>query len=318
MANLDLSKICQICLSEAPEKVKFYQHYGAICCYSCKAFFRRYIRGENNIHLYRCKENSNCPLTEGRKTCKKCRYDKCLQVGMIPEKVLNEEDRKKFTHAKKNKRKRTHEEAVLDLEALETTSEEGETQADFDPATLQFLIDEVQKTFLRSIMEVSSYQENVELLISGHLDKNQWSIYHTKAFMEMMDGYEILMRTFADRIQSFRLLPTSDQDLLLRNNGKFFREYMMSRYFMATNGLEQLDWILGLHDVLIQDMDMERVQLVNFDTVNQAAVNGFLISHVDPSAIQTYKADLKVMRKYFLYPRFHTALVCYYMLFNTR
>ena len=73
-----------------------------------------------------------------------------------------------------------------------------------------------------------------------------------------------------------------------------------------------------MHDVLIQDMDMERVQLVNFDTVNQAAVNGFLISHVDPSAIQTYKADLKVMRKYFLYPRFHTALVCYYMLFNTR
>merc|ERR1712026_98488 len=98
------------------------------CTFSCPqskdSCYFPCIRGENNIHLYRCKENSNCPLTEGRKTCKKCRYDKCLQVGMIPEKVLNEEDRKKFTHAKKNKRKRTHEEAALDLEALETTSEE--------------------------------------------------------------------------------------------------------------------------------------------------------------------------------------------------
>ena len=106
MEDPTLSKTCQICQSNAPPKVKFYQHYGAICCYSCKAFFRRYVRGENNIHLHRCKENNSCPLTEGRKTCKNCRYNKCLQVGMTPEKVLNEEDRKKYTHPKKNKRKR--------------------------------------------------------------------------------------------------------------------------------------------------------------------------------------------------------------------
>ena len=106
MEDSTLSKTCQICQSNAAPKIKFYQHYGAICCYSCKAFFRRYVRGENNIHLHRCKENNACPLTEGRKTCKNCRYNKCLQVGMTPEKVLNEEDRKKYTHPKKNKRKR--------------------------------------------------------------------------------------------------------------------------------------------------------------------------------------------------------------------
>lgn len=180
---------------------------------------------------------------------------------------------------------------------------------------MPFLVDEVQKSFVQSIVELSQDQDdNVELLLSGHLN-GQWSFGQSKAFMEIMDGYESLMHYFSKKIQSFKSLPRNDQDLLLRNNGIFFREYVMSRYFMAAHGSEQLDWILG--GLKTKDLMSDiPIQLVDFDTVNQQ--HGFLISHLDPTAIETYKADLQVMKKYFLYPRFHTALICNYILFNTR
>ena len=180
---------------------------------------------------------------------------------------------------------------------------------------MPFLVDEVQKSFVQSIVELSQDQDdNVELLLSGHLN-GQWSFGHSKAFMEIMDGYESLMHYFSGKILSFKTLPRNDQDLLLRSNGTFFREYVMSRYFMAAHGSEQLDWILG--GLKTKDLMSDiPIQLVDFDTVNQQ--HGFLISHLDPTAIETYKADLQVMKKYFLYPRFHTALICNYILFNTR
>ena len=42
-------------------------------------------------------------MTLGRKACKDCRYKKCLQVGMDESKVLNENDRKKYSHPRRRK-----------------------------------------------------------------------------------------------------------------------------------------------------------------------------------------------------------------------
>merc|ERR1711860_25691 len=132
-------------------------------------------------------------------------------------------------------------------------------------------MDQVQKSFVQSMVEGCQDQGNVELLISGHLNQCQWSVGHSKAFMEIMDGYDTLMHCFSEKILGFKSLPRNDQYLLLRNNGTFFREYVMSRYFMAVHGSEQLDWILSVVSTSITKdlMDMGRIQLVDFDTVNQ-------------------------------------------------
>ena len=98
---LDPTLVCQVCHIPAKESAKYYCHYGAICCLSCKAFFRRYTRGENNLHAFECKTQGNCDIRGARTNCKKCRFKKCIEVGMEPNKVLNEEDRKKYTHPKK-------------------------------------------------------------------------------------------------------------------------------------------------------------------------------------------------------------------------
>ncbi|GFN87338.1 hypothetical protein PoB_001384400 [Plakobranchus ocellatus] len=55
-------------------------HYGVNTCEACKGFFRRSLirKGE-----YTCLGSGNCPIgINRRKSCAKCRYIRCLDVGM--------------------------------------------------------------------------------------------------------------------------------------------------------------------------------------------------------------------------------------------
>jgi hypothetical protein len=60
---------------------------------SCKAFFRRNASDFENKE-FECKNGCNCIITETtRKTCRKCRIDKCFNVGMKKDWILNETER---------------------------------------------------------------------------------------------------------------------------------------------------------------------------------------------------------------------------------
>ncbi|TRY72416.1 hypothetical protein TCAL_09547 [Tigriopus californicus] len=79
---------CSVCGDIANDHV----HYGAIACYSCRAFFRRSV--SNEAH-YECSRNSKCPVTkETRKHCQSCRFKKCIDIGMKPSWVMTEDERK--------------------------------------------------------------------------------------------------------------------------------------------------------------------------------------------------------------------------------
>ena len=98
---MDPLKMCSICLVKAQAGKRHYSHYGSLCCFSCKAFFRRAIR-DNLTEKFVCKNRENCDFTQTERTsCKKCRFNKCLEIGLDPSKVLiDEKDRRKFTHPK--------------------------------------------------------------------------------------------------------------------------------------------------------------------------------------------------------------------------
>nr|WGW15305.1 ERRdelta [Siniperca chuatsi] len=60
-------------------------HYGVASCEACKAFFKRTIQG--NIE-YSCPVMNQCEITKRRrKACQACRFQKCLQAGMMREGV---------------------------------------------------------------------------------------------------------------------------------------------------------------------------------------------------------------------------------------
>lgn len=100
---MDSNKICKVCGDRAKANEIFFAHYGAArCCLSCKAFFRRIFRELKHPERVKCKASGQCDLNLGkRKACRKCRLDKCIQVGMKPDMVPNEEASRQFTYSNK-------------------------------------------------------------------------------------------------------------------------------------------------------------------------------------------------------------------------
>ena len=101
---MDSSIVCPICRVIDKKGKKLHSHYGGLCCPSCKIFFLRIVR-DNQSNKLECKYGGNCNLLEDRKRkCRKCRYEMCLRNGLVPENVLDEEERQKWIHPRKKRR----------------------------------------------------------------------------------------------------------------------------------------------------------------------------------------------------------------------
>ncbi|CAB4060545.1 RARA [Lepeophtheirus salmonis] len=79
---------CHICSDTANDHI----HYGAIACYSCRAFFRRAVICNAEYH---CSRDKTCFITkETRKHCQFCRFNKCLEAGMKNTWVMSESEKR--------------------------------------------------------------------------------------------------------------------------------------------------------------------------------------------------------------------------------
>eukprot|EP00095_Tigriopus_kingsejongensis_P005545 maker-scaffold131_size323982-snap-gene-1.6 protein:Tk05545 transcript:maker-scaffold131_size323982-snap-gene-1.6-mRNA-1 annotation:"oxysterols receptor lxr-alpha isoform 2" len=82
------TKICRVCVCIT----ETYQlNYGVGPCFSSRAFFRRSVLN-GKFKRSKCKTNEDCAISgKNRKQCKRCRYRKCVKVGMDPDCVMNED-----------------------------------------------------------------------------------------------------------------------------------------------------------------------------------------------------------------------------------
>lgn len=73
--------LCAICADKSSGL-----HYGIYTCEGCKGFFKRTVQ---NKRVYTCVSGTgSCPMTkEQRNRCQFCRFQKCLQQGMVLEAV---------------------------------------------------------------------------------------------------------------------------------------------------------------------------------------------------------------------------------------
>jgi len=96
---------CKVCNEPAAKHV----HYGAMSCFSCRAFFRRSIQN-NTYGTYQCRRAKACSITlKTRRNCQWCRYQRCLAVGMKPSWVLSSDERER--RFRKNRDKKEKKEA---------------------------------------------------------------------------------------------------------------------------------------------------------------------------------------------------------------
>jgi hypothetical protein len=71
---------CSVCGDRATRLR--YSHYGAVSCFSCRAFFRRAVE-KGSIYTCRKKDRLDCFINVAtRKKCAACRFAKCKIMGM--------------------------------------------------------------------------------------------------------------------------------------------------------------------------------------------------------------------------------------------
>ncbi|KJH42822.1 zinc finger, C4 type [Dictyocaulus viviparus] len=77
--------ICAVC-GDGHAKL----HYGVLACYGCKGFFRRTLTGK---YRYACRFGNNCVVDKfQRNSCRYCRFNRCIEVGMDPKAVRPDRD----------------------------------------------------------------------------------------------------------------------------------------------------------------------------------------------------------------------------------
>jgi len=146
---------CAVCHQPIP---KDRVHYGGVSCYSCRAFFRRNTQREE---LPVCKRDEKCHITyTDRKQCSACRYASCLRIGMKPELVLTEDDKKrrfkKFLQKKET-------ESIMAVEDVTSGSLSGgrSSSSSCSPPPL-----EPTQSKFANIM-TASFQNNLKLLFAN-------------------------------------------------------------------------------------------------------------------------------------------------------
>ncbi|TKR70833.1 hypothetical protein L596_022807 [Steinernema carpocapsae] len=70
---------CKGCIRKADVSY----NYGGLSCRGCAAFFRRFVRNDIVLKCKQIIELCTRP-SEGDFTCKKCRLDRCVNLGMMP------------------------------------------------------------------------------------------------------------------------------------------------------------------------------------------------------------------------------------------
>jgi len=108
-----LTRSCSVCSAPSASHL----HYGAVTCYSCRAFFRRGLGKP-----YCCVEGTgDCSIDwTSRRSCQWCRFDKCLKVGMNPE-LVDASLRLKNLKSRKLQCKEQQPDMIDNLQSLENS-----------------------------------------------------------------------------------------------------------------------------------------------------------------------------------------------------
>ena len=102
---------CHVCNNPAGK----HSYYGGKVCTSCRAFFRRWVLSDKTSPdqfecLQKTDDDQQCDIdSKSWKSCKRCRFQKCLQAGMRSTWVLSEPDRRSRKVVREEARKKRRE-----------------------------------------------------------------------------------------------------------------------------------------------------------------------------------------------------------------
>lgn len=224
-----------------------HNYYGARSCIPCRAFFRRSVE-EDLKASYFCYKAKNCDMTsQGRKSCKYCRFQACLRGGMRENYVLNEVQKdllKKKPHPHRIPMKR------LNTEEIKKERKPKEPRIKMLPDEDAALIKDWTKQ--SKIFEQSksrSYEKHViQQIIRLILFTNPLS---SESKGRIKYEMEYRANKFIERMPYFQSLSSIDRDTIRRWNMPVVSSMQACSVFSPDlSWFEQLSALFGVRDVM--------------------------------------------------------------------
>ncbi|TRY67381.1 hypothetical protein TCAL_05376 [Tigriopus californicus] len=267
------ARVCFVC---GVNTKSYHLNYGVSTCLGCRAFFRRSVQ-QNKGKTYPCKNSSECNVDgESRKKCRKCRFQRCLNAGMNPECVLNDDQKKKrFKRSLKRQRagkkyqtEKQHNEILLkgistkELDPIEDNTTEQKLspkllfkkrfikqyEQEVSAASMNFpskrdktsLENEVREAWEQALKMVPCMALVKDCFVQFHMNE---STVMRPAFHFALCHSKDLFYSFSQNLESFRMLSANDQGALLESNTSKFLALITSMYFLETKSVDQLRWL---------------------------------------------------------------------------
>jgi len=192
-------------------------HYGGMCCYSCKAFFRRVVN-TNKATRYKCRSGSNqCDVSlANRRSCQACRYKKCVASGMKPGLVLSDEQcQKKF-----GPKKGTKDDNFLKPASIHKFSDTSLEDMDVE-------IDDPSESFDQQVIKENDYS----VLIDVDKSFKEQNRIGRQLFVSLFTTGSVSSEKMTDaELETFDAI---DENLAMLTSGLIERQVKNSRKFLS-------------------------------------------------------------------------------------
>ncbi|XP_074136189.1 nuclear receptor subfamily 4 group A member 3 isoform X1 [Sminthopsis crassicaudata] len=189
------------------------QHYGVRTCEGCKGFFKRTVQKNAK---YVCLANKNCPVDKRRRNrCQYCRFQKCLNVGMVKEVVR--------TDSLKGRRGRLPSKPKSPLQ-------QEPSQPSPPPPPIS-----VMNALVRALTDSTSRDLDYSRYCSGDQAAAGTDAEHVQQFYNLLTASIDVSRSWAEKIPGFTDLPKEDQTLLIESA---FLELFVLRLSIRSNTAE--------------------------------------------------------------------------------
>ncbi|TRY72727.1 hypothetical protein TCAL_00265 [Tigriopus californicus] len=274
------SSVCPICQSSEPH----FLHYDGLSCYSCRAFFRRAHQKTRNPK-FTCVFNGRCEITvRNRRSCRKCRYDLCLQAGMRPELVLDEAQKRQRFYSSTLIRSLSFSGTSSQMErggtegpstssggsnvspnisetlgcsyhqliqrSLNQSYRPGDRSPDIDPHGTTTNLEEFAQSL---IVDFNNLWCNMNL--SVEFVQGITNLHHGQPagealrqfFKSFLSSCKQTFRDFAKGRDVFKLFPNDIQGYVLAQNSRLYLTYILATYLGTESGNEQVEQLLGNH-----------------------------------------------------------------------
>merc|ERR1740128_1105127 len=186
--------LCAVCGDNAA-----CQHYGVRTCEGCKGFFKRTVQKNAK---YVCLADKNCPVDKRRRNrCQFCRFQKCLNVGMVKE-VVRTDSLKGRRGRLPSKPKSPQESAISNQITLVSTLVRAHLDTSPDLAKLDY----------------SQYQEMKEEELDTKAGLVEGETARITQFYSLLTSSIDVIRVFCERIPGFGELCRQDREVLFQSS----------------------------------------------------------------------------------------------------